>query len=63
VISVLRPEAKLFGLRCLMIIGTEGAVGDRTPENLKIDLLSPSRSSLDSLLRRPVQPRFLVTPA
>jgi len=26
VISVLRPEAKLFGLRCLMIIGTEGAV-------------------------------------
>jgi hypothetical protein len=23
-ISVLRPEAKLFGLRCLMIIGTEG---------------------------------------
>jgi hypothetical protein len=24
VISVLRPEAKLFGLRCLMIIGTEG---------------------------------------
>jgi hypothetical protein len=29
VISVLRPEAKLFGLRCLMIIGTEGlAVSD-----------------------------------
>src|SRR6202051_5023379 len=26
------------------------AVGDRTPENLKIDLPSPSRSSLDSLL-------------
>jgi hypothetical protein len=25
-ISVLRPEAKLFGLRCLMIIGTEGTV-------------------------------------
>ena len=25
VISVLRPEAKLFGLRCLTIIGTEGA--------------------------------------
>jgi hypothetical protein len=25
VISVLRPEAKLFGLRCLMIIGTEVA--------------------------------------
>jgi hypothetical protein len=39
------------------------AVGDGTPENLKIDLLSPSRSSLDSLLRGPVQPRFLVTPA
>jgi hypothetical protein len=33
------------------------AVGARTPENLKIDLSSPSRSSLDSLLRRPVQPR------
>jgi len=27
VISVLRPEAKLFGLRCLMIIGTEGGLG------------------------------------
>jgi hypothetical protein len=27
VISVLRPEAKLFGLRCLMIIGTEGDGG------------------------------------
>jgi hypothetical protein len=26
VISVLRPEAKLFGLRCLTIIGTEGGV-------------------------------------
>jgi hypothetical protein len=26
VISVLRPEAKLFGIRCLMIIGTEGCV-------------------------------------
>jgi hypothetical protein len=26
VISVLRPEAKLFGLRCLMIIGTERIV-------------------------------------
>jgi hypothetical protein len=25
-ISVLRPEAKLFGLRCLMIIGTEGGL-------------------------------------
>ena len=24
VISVLRPKVKLFGLRCLMIIGTEG---------------------------------------
>lgn len=33
------------------------AVGDRTPEDLKIDLLSPSRSSLDSLLRRPVRRR------
>jgi AraC-like DNA-binding protein len=28
-ISVLRPEAKLFGLRCLMIIGTEGGLQDR----------------------------------
>jgi integrase len=27
-ISVLRPEAKLFGLRCLMIIGTEGGLID-----------------------------------
>jgi hypothetical protein len=26
VISILRPEAKLFGLRCLMIIGTEGSL-------------------------------------
>jgi hypothetical protein len=30
VISVLRPEAKLFGLRCLMIIGTEGLPGRRS---------------------------------
>ena len=26
VISVLRPEVKLFGIRCLMIIGTEANV-------------------------------------
>jgi hypothetical protein len=38
------------------------AFGARTPENPKIDLSSPSRSSLDSLLRRPVQPRFLIRP-
>ncbi|MEA2678876.1 MAG: hypothetical protein QOK03_598 [Candidatus Binataceae bacterium] len=31
VISVLRPEAILFGLRCLMIIGTEGGAGVGDP--------------------------------
>ena len=39
------------------------AVGARTPENLKIDLSSPSRSSLDSFLRRTVRLRFLIKPA
>ena len=39
------------------------AVGARTPENLKIDLSSPSRSSLDPLFRRPVKPRVLIRPA
>jgi hypothetical protein len=34
------------------------AFGARTPENPKIDLSSPS--SLDSLLRRAVQHRFLI---
>ena len=54
-ISVLRPEAKLFGLRCLMIIGTEGplAKGESLHDRIDVELqqIQENRALVRSFFR------------